>query len=386
MVSNVSSAIVRLRSASMAGSSTRKGSLGFERYVEPRWRALHRAMGGGATSDQDPPSVATGRRSTAAESRGRGAPLELELVDCDLCGGPTAVDAVAVGEDFEYWTSPDSFLAVRCSACGLVYLDPRPTAAELDRIYPADYHAFDFSEERYGLIHKVRRRLESRRLLRWIGDVEDGATILDVGCGDGFHLELLRTFGPSSWQLVGVEPDPRAAEVASSRGFDIRRTTLDDAEIEPGSVARALLIQTIEHVPDPVRLLSEIRATLAPGGRLLVVTDNVGSPDFRIFSSRHWGGWHFPRHWHLFSEETLTAAAERAGLRVEHIETMVSPVNWVYSVRNLLVDLGAPAWTYRWLSLEGTAALGLGTVLDAVMTRLGRGALLRASLALPHDR
>ena len=49
--------------------------------------------------------------------------LELVPAACCICGG-TDGEPVAVGEDFEYRTSPDSFLAVRCPRCDLVYLDP----------------------------------------------------------------------------------------------------------------------------------------------------------------------------------------------------------------------------------------------------------------------
>jgi SAM-dependent methyltransferase len=302
----------------------------------------------------------------------------MEHTHCDLCG-PTQVEPVAVGDDFEYWTSPDSFLAVRCRNCGLVYLDPRPSVVELDRIYPSNYHAFDFSAERYGLVFRVRERLEARRLLQWAGDLAPDAHILDVGCGDGFHLELLGRFGSPGWVVEGVEPDARAASAAKDRGLSVHEATLDRSDIEDGSIDLAFLIQTIEHVPSPVALLGEIRRKLRPGGRLVVVTDNVGSPDFRLFGGRHWGGWHFPRHWHLYDRDTLAATATSAGLVADEIDTIVSPVNWVYSLRNLLVDLDAPGWSHRHLSLEGSVALAAGTILDAAMAALGKGALLRAT-------
>ena len=133
------------------------------------------------------------------------------------------------------------------------------------------------------------------------------------------------------------------------------------------------------------KIKSEIAQVLRPGGRLMVVTDNVGSPDFRISRSRHWGGYHFPRHWHLYDRSTLSRTAEVAGLEVEEITTIVSPVNWVYSLRNLLVDLRAPDALVRPLSLEGSVALALGTVLDMAMNAVGRGALLRGTFRRPRS-
>ena len=46
-------------------------------------------------------------------------PLRLEPARCCVCGHDDAMP-LAVGEDFEYHSSPDQFLAMRCRDCGLV--------------------------------------------------------------------------------------------------------------------------------------------------------------------------------------------------------------------------------------------------------------------------
>jgi SAM-dependent methyltransferase len=305
--------------------------------------------------------------------------LALEPARCCICGTRDA-EPVGVGEDFEYRTSPDSFLTVRCERCGLVYLDPRPTRAELRTIYPDTYHAFDFSEESFGLVYKVRRRLEARRLLAAAGPLPDDAKILDVGCGDGFHLGLLREFGSPGWQLEGVDLDPRAADAAEDRGLLVHRGSIEDLDLVPERYDFAILIQTIEHVADPAAVLRAIRRVLRTGGRLMVVTDNTGSLDFSIAKRRHWGGYHFPRHWYLFDERSLRKLAAATGFAVDELDTMVSPVNWVYSLRNALDDWGAPRPVVEWLSLDSPMPLAAFTVFDWVHQRAGRAALLRAVL------
>ena len=103
------------------------------------------------------------RNARARAQRERCVPRLVDVACC-ICGVDDS-EPIAVGEDFEYRTSSDTFQAVRCQRCGLVYLDPRPAVSEFDRIYPPSYHAFDFSAERFGLVYQVRRRLEARRLL-----------------------------------------------------------------------------------------------------------------------------------------------------------------------------------------------------------------------------
>jgi SAM-dependent methyltransferase len=310
-------------------------------------------------------------------------PLTLEYARCCICGTRDS-EPVGSGPDFEYRTSSDSFLAVRCTRCGVVYLDRRPVAEELGRIYPDDYHAFAFTESEFGLVHGVRSRLEARRLRRAFAGLPVDARLLDVGCGDGFHLDLLATHGPAGWRLEGVDVDDRAVGAARARGVRVHQGRVEELGLEPGAYDAAMLIQTVEHLADPLGVLRAVRDLLRPGGRLLLVTDNTGSLDFRLARRRHWGGYHFPRHWYLFDAPSLRMLGARAGFDILSLTTMVSPVNWVYSARNALDDLGAPRALLAHLSLEGAAALAAGTVFDVAHRAVGRGALLRAILARPR--
>jgi SAM-dependent methyltransferase len=316
------------------------------------------------------------------ENSGRETPLRLEATRCCVCGDDDAAP-VGVGEDFEYRSSPDSFLAMRCRQCGLIYLKLRPATAELPRIYPPDYHAFDFSSERYGLPHRVRRRLEARRLLPWCRTLPSGARILDVGCGDGFHLGLLREFGAPGWVLEGVDASEWAVSKGRSRGLTLHRGTVQEVALPADSYDLALLIATIEHVDDPPAVLRAVFRLLRPGGRVLVVTDNTDTLSFRLFANRHWGGYHFPRHWNLFDERNLSLLAARAGFEVEAMSTIVSLVNWTYSVHNALVDWRAPAWLVNRFTLASPGSLALFTLLDGLQQLAGRGGLLRAVLRKP---
>ncbi len=309
--------------------------------------------------------------------------VNLEHVPCCICGGVDGTP-VGVGEDFEYHTSAHSFLAVRCPSCNLIYLDPRPSLASLPVIYPDEYHAFAFDEGQFGMVHKVRSRLEARRLRRAGRGLPTDAQVLDVGCGDGFHLDLLRKYGPSGWQLHGIDTDVRAVSAARRRGLDVEECSIEDSSLTPGSIDFALCIQTIEHVADPVAILRAIGKLLKPGGRLYLITDNTGSPDFKITKGRHWGGYHFPRHWNLFNKPSIRKLADAAGLEVAKLSTTTSPVNWTYSIRNTLVDWNAPQWMVRQFSLKAAPALAVFTALDAALTVVGRGALLRVMLRRPR--
>ena len=70
-------------------------------------------------------------------------------------------------------------------------------------------------------------------------------------------------------------------------------------------------------------------------------------------------------------------------MKVEALSTIVSPVNWVYSVRNFLDDWGAPHWLVNRFSLNSPVSLAIFTLFDMVHQKLGHGALLRVVLQRP---
>lgn len=305
--------------------------------------------------------------------------LELVNVNCCVCDSDAA-DCVGIGEDFEYRTSADVFAAMQCKSCGLVYLNPRPSVSEFDRIYPPAYHAFDFSEKDYGFVFKVRSRLEANRLLSFCKDLPDDAKILDVGCGDGFHLRLLRDYGNKNWTLEGLDASEKAVEAAAKSKIKVHLGTAEENDLPSENYDLAFLIQTIEHVEKPDKVLPSICRLLKKGGRVVIVTDNTDSLDFKLFKNGYWGGYHFPRHWNLFNRKALKKLAERSGFETAEIQTIVSPVNWVYSIHNALVDMNAPRFLINQFTLKSTVSLGVFTILDIILQKLGRGALLRAVL------
>jgi len=308
--------------------------------------------------------------------------LNLTFVKCCVCESSDAT-LIGQGEDFEYHTSPDTSLAMRCNSCGLVYLNPRPAISVLEQIYPPTYHAYNFSEKNFGFVYKIRSKLEARRLLNRCHNLPDDARILDIGCGDGFHLNLLRKFGKKTWSLEGIDVDKHAVEAATRSGLKVHLGTAEEIDLPNENYDLVFMIMTIEHVEKPDAVLRVVHKLLKRGGRLVIVTDNTNSVDFKFFKNRHWGGYHFPRHWNLFNYQSISKLAEKTGFEIERLATIVSPVNWVYSIHNTLVDWKKPNWLINLFTLKSTVSLMVFTALDFVLQKFGKGAVLQVTLRKP---
>ncbi len=215
----------------------------------------------------------------------------------------------------------------RCRDCGLVFMDPLPTRAELPALYPAHYHNFDPPSNPI-----------SRLLLEQYYDHQtagcrahmppDGA-FLEIGCASGEILARMQDAGYDDVQ--GVELSIEACEQAWKRGLKVFHGTLDEFETDQRFDV-IFMSHVIEHVLDPVATVAKIRSLLEPGGVLSIETPNVGSLDARLWK-QNWGLIHYPRHLYLFDRATVVRLLEGAGLRVERVSSQINSCGWALSVQ-----------------------------------------------------
>jgi 2-polyprenyl-3-methyl-5-hydroxy-6-metoxy-1,4-benzoquinol methylase len=253
--------------------------------------------------------------------------------------------------------------------CGLVWLYPPATAADLARAYESYYtHVAPTDARALGGWRAAVLRTEfgydtarppangggwqpGARLLRRFGLIRDSAgaevmylrahpdgRLLDVGCGSGSYLSLMRGLG---WQVTGVEPDAAAVSRADPeiRPF-LHVGTLEQAGFDAHSFDAITLHHVIEHVPDPVATLRECGRLLAHGGRLVALTPNSEALG-RWFFRRRWLHWDPPRHLHVFTRRSLAEAARLAGLRQPTVRTTARGARWAWRAsRSPIRDLG----------------------------------------------
>lgn len=286
-----------------------------------------------------------------------------------LCGSAEAHEE-ASGWDFEYATVPDEFHFVRCRACDHLYLRPRPSGADLGVIYPRDYYAF--SDGGNPLVAKLRRRWEGGKVGLYRKLVGDGPRrILDVGCGNGRFLGLLRDFGCPDWRLVGIDFDEEVLEECRRAGFEVHASRMEEFREGEGNFDAVIMLQLIEHVEDPVAICRRVYALLRPGGSFIVETPNLGGLDYAWFRGRWWGHYHFPRHWNLFSTGALHRMLEDQGFEIAGSEYLISTSAWTISLHNYFLDRGWPEWWVRFFHYQNPLLLSLFVGVDWVRARLG---------------
>jgi SAM-dependent methyltransferase len=214
------------------------------------------------------------------------------------------------------------------------------------------------------------RRLIVRSELDRLGLPSD-ARVLDAGCGSGRTLEDLVAYGSVS----GLELDPDAAQIASSRGCgEVKVGRLETLPWEDGTFDLITCLDVLEHIPDDRQALIELRRVCKPGGWMVVTV-----PAYQALWSLHDAANH---HYRRYSRRGLRVVALEAGWRLTRMTSFNSillPVAAAVrlaqrhrqpdSTYNPELNLG-PAWfnsvlerplrlEARWLDRGGTLPAGL---------------------------
>ena len=151
---------------------------------------------------------------------------------------------------------------------------PAPTTVAVQPAAAAIPDYFAFESRMRGSTSVIRARQQP-----YVDDFRAAAPVLDVGCGRGEFLELLRDAGI---EATGVDADADMAAYAQGEGLAVVQADAlaHLAALPDGSLGGIFASQLVEHLPPAVlfRLLELAVAKLRPGGLLVAETINPLSP------------------------------------------------------------------------------------------------------------
>ena len=307
--------------------------------------------------------------------------MEIEEVDCDLCGSNKARVLPYGG-----YSVQDTVLnLVVCTRCGLKFINPRPTKSTLQSLYSDEFFTdpaywsggldtgtyFEGIEKREGYYDKVASKFN----LMIRSQKSPPGTLLDVGCAGGLLMKEMTRHG---WQVVGVDLSESATSFARERlGLEVTTGTLMEANFADKQFDAIVMKDVLEHVPSPVNVLTEARRILKDDGALIVHVPTDDSTVYRRMENLRWWvltkamskdpyrrGEFNPPHLYCFTNRTLNKYARRTGFEVydesrEHfdIRKPISSADGDLTLRNTMRNL-----LFNWSAgIESAFHLGLET-------------------------
>ncbi len=250
-------------------------------------------------------------------------------VECPLCKGRETI----AKRGYQHIMPGDWSLA-ECLRCGASFIAPMPDAGTLAKYYDDDYYGPGESKfigpvERISWLFRFLRARVVKRL-------QPRGRILDVGCGRGVMLKVLKHWG---YCVDGIELDNAAALRAEKNiGQPVYRSL---EQLAANAAQRYEVISfwhSLEHLPDPHRALQITHQLLSPGGFLIIAAPNMASRPASL-SGKNWLHLDLPRHLTHFDMLSLARFLEKEDYRIirhSHFSQEYNPIDALCFIFELL--------------------------------------------------
>ena len=251
---------------------------------------------------------------------------------CLVCGSEELGQVIETKEMF--FGLEDRFQYRQCSSCESLRIVPIP--GSLDRYYPPDYYSISRAPREPSVFCKLAHRWNcvmdrarlplpnpfatvGERMLRDERVVRDmkvlGATrhsrVLDVGCGRGDDLRVLRTLGYRT--LVGA--DPYLDDSVKEEGLRLLKRSIHEVD----EIFDVITFNhSLEHLPDPRAVLEKAGSMLANGGGCLIRTPIAPSHALKRYGG-NWVQLDPPRHLFIPSVAGLRALLDEYAIVVDRV-------------------------------------------------------------------
>lgn len=228
----------------------------------------------------------------------------MPCIHCPVCGDRRECSRVFVR---------DNFPILRCCACG-VGMTRLPENFSPSGIYTEGYFQGrqpDGYSDYIGSEDVLRA--EFRTVVQDLRSVGcSRGKLLELGCAYGFFLAEAK----AHFEVSGIEVSDSAVRFCRARGFDVEGGTLTEEYIGRRPPFDAVvMLDVIEHLMEPDRVLELLCKAMKPGGTLLLSTGDWDSVLSRIMG-RHWRLMTPPQHTFFFSPRTMSAMLARVGFNV----------------------------------------------------------------------
>jgi len=257
----------------------------------------------------------------------------------------------------------------QCSGCGLVQLDTEPVPYFREVI-----RAVGVSQEM-----KAFRRGQFLEFVRQNG--LSGKKLIEIGCGRGEYLSLLRETGADAY---GLEWDENAVRTCTASGLTVARGFVEEEACRiPGAPFEGFaIISFFEHLPQPNTILRGIANNLTPNAVGLLEV-----PNFDMILRAHMFSEFMRDHLFYFTRRTLATTLELNGFEVQEIgEVWYGYILSAVVRKRSPLDLAAFAAHQSKLKAElddflgrnvRVAAWGAGHQALAILALMGLGGKLR---------
>ncbi len=223
---------------------------------------------------------------------------------CECCDCETEHKYMFSKNDCHIW---------KCISCGTGH-------TEVNAFAPESYYTEDYFNGTYvdGYSNYVETeealRVEFSKTLRYLNKyAPTGGKLLEIGCAYGFFLNLAQDL----YDVYGVEISAKAVDECHKRGLSqVHAGVLSQDVLDiVGSYDALVMLDVIEHLEEPKKILATAASQLKSGGIALLTTGDYSSIQANLFRSS-WRLMTPPQHMWFFSVAGISKMAKTMGFEV----------------------------------------------------------------------
>ena len=297
-----------------------------------------------------------------------------KTIACNICGLEDA-RLLFKARDIVHRITDEEFNVVKCRGCGLVYINPQPD--DMSMYYPEDYAPHGCEHEK-PMKESLRRALltfydypgngcvkatvaeKIKYFTRYLSikfkdeyffykfPYAKDKKVVDVGCGSGAHLLMLKRLGwDGATQLYGIGyPNEALRRIRDTEGLNLTEGDFMEADMPAGFFDVARLSHVLEHLPDPAAALGRVRDILKPGGKVLLAVPNFRCLEGPYLFKDKWSALEAPRHLFHFTPKTIKMLLKKAGFKVCEVRLKKSSNLFVANLETCGYRVSGPVKKY----------------------------------------
>ena len=235
-------------------------------------------------------------------------------------------------KDYLHHSSNKEYTIYKCPKCFMEQILPQPSQKEIISFYPKDYYAFHVKKAkqksfflilREKIVENSYNKNSTKNLLYFLAQLLQSLLpglplqyvgkkrFLDIGCGDGYSLDLLSKYG---WKSTGFELGP-----PSRKGNIYYGTSISDVDFKNEKFDFIRVWHVLEHVPNPDDYFKKLSSLLADGGRLVIGVPNANSLNAKVFG-KFWYNRDIPRHLINYNPHNLNILVRKYHFEIKKLE------------------------------------------------------------------
>jgi 2-polyprenyl-3-methyl-5-hydroxy-6-metoxy-1,4-benzoquinol methylase len=252
-------------------------------------------------------------------------------IDCPLCKNNKTL-IYKKSKDVEYFSSKKLYSYFFCTLCEIIFLLNPPN--QISKIYPKSYYSFSKNDKNlYKFFNLIKNYLDLRLFKNILKKLKKREIhCLDVGGGSGWISKNLILADNRVKKVTVVDiVTPRKKVINYDDKINFVKSKIENFKTKK-KYDFILLLNLIEHVPNPDVILNKIRNLLSSEGVCLIKTPNFKSMNNFLFKDLYWGGLHCPRHFIIFNLKSFLLLCKKTKLKIIHYKFTQGLPQWHASI------------------------------------------------------